>query len=85
MKKTFLKFGAFIVAGSMFVGCNKDEDVKAIEPEFPTEYSELTVAQNKTKLEDNGVSLMNNITTLEFQWHSNVHRFHPTPGRSHCS
>lgn len=65
MKKTFLKFGAFIVAGSMFVGCNKDEDVKAIEPEFPTEYSELTVAQNKTKLEDNGVSLMNNITTFK--------------------
>jgi hypothetical protein len=66
MKKTFLKFGAFIVAGSMFVGCNKDDDeVKTTEPEFPTEYSELTVAQNKTKLEDNGVSLMNNITTLK--------------------
>jgi hypothetical protein len=66
MKKTFLKFGAFIVAGSMFVGCNKDEDeVKTIEPEFPTEYSELTVAQNKTKLEDNGVSLISEITTFK--------------------
>lgn len=66
MKKTFLKFGVFILAGSMFVGCNKDDDeVKAIEPEFPTEYSELTVPQNKTKLEDNGVSLMNNITTFK--------------------
>src|SRR5687768_6558577 len=66
MKKTFLKFGAFIVAGSMFVGCNKDDDqVKPIEPEFPSDYSELTVAQNKTKLEDNGVSLMNDITTFK--------------------
>jgi hypothetical protein len=66
MKKTFLKFGAFIVAGSMFVGCNKDdEEIKTIEPEFPTEYSELTVAQNKTKLEDNGVSLIGDITTFK--------------------
>ncbi len=66
MKKTFLKFGVFIVAGVMFVGCNKDEDeVKPIEPEFPTEYSELTVAQNKTKLEDNGVSLVGDITTFK--------------------
>lgn len=50
----------------MFVGCNKDDDeVKTTEPEFPTEFSELTVAQNKTKLEDNGVSLVNNIKTLK--------------------
>ena len=50
----------------MFVGCSKDDDkVTTTEPEFPTEYSELTVAQNKTKLEDNGVSLVNNITTLK--------------------
>ncbi|HEY5746523.1 MAG TPA: hypothetical protein VIU12_10630 [Chryseolinea sp.] len=66
MNKTFLKFGTLIVAASVFVGCSKDDDeVKTTEPEFPTEYSELTVEQNKSKLEDNGVSLVNAVTTLK--------------------
>ncbi|AYB33791.1 hypothetical protein [Chryseolinea soli] len=66
MNKTLLKFGALIVAASVFVGCSKDDDeVKTTEPEFPTDYSELSVEQNKTKLEDNGVSLVNAVTTLK--------------------
>ncbi len=66
MNKTLLKFGALMVAASVFVGCSKDDDeVKTTEPEFPTDYSELTVAQNKTNLEDNGVSLVNAVTTLK--------------------
>jgi len=55
-----------MVAASVFVGCSKDDDeVKTTEPEFPTDFSELTVAQNKTNLEDNGVSLVNAVTTLK--------------------
>jgi hypothetical protein len=65
MNKTFLKVGAFLFAGSMFVACSDDEEVKTTEPEFPTEYSELTVAQNKTKLEDNGVALIGDIRTFK--------------------
>ncbi len=66
MNKTFLKFGALIVAGSVFVGCSKDDnEVKTTEPEFPTEYSELTVEQNKTNLEENSISLVNSVTTLK--------------------
>jgi hypothetical protein len=66
MNKTFLKFGTLIVAASVFVGCSKnDDEVKTTEPEFPTKYSELTVEQNKSNLEDNGVSLVNSMTTLK--------------------
>ena len=66
MNKTFLKFGALIVAGLVFVGCSKDDnEVKTTEPEFPTEYSELTVEQNKTDKEDNSISLVNSVTTLK--------------------
>lgn len=66
MNKTLLKFGTLIVAASVFVGCSKDDDaVKTTEPEFPTTYSQLTVEQNKTNLEDNGVGLVNAVTTLK--------------------
>ncbi|SHG48594.1 hypothetical protein SAMN04488109_0479 [Chryseolinea serpens] len=66
MNKTFLKFGTLIVAASVFVGCSKNDDnEKTNEPEFPTQYSELTVEQNKSNLEDNGVSLVNSMTTLK--------------------
>jgi len=66
MNKTWFKFGALILAGSVVVGCSKDDnEVKTTEPEFPTDYSELTVEQNKTNLEDNGVSLVNSVTTLK--------------------
>jgi hypothetical protein len=66
MNETFLKFGALVIAASVFVGCSKDDDeIKTTEPEFPTEYSELTVQQNKTNLEDNGVSLINEMSALK--------------------
>lgn len=68
MNKNYLKFTTLILAGALAVTSCKDDDddVKTTnEPEFPTEYSELTVEQNKGNLEDNGVELINNVTDLK--------------------
>lgn len=68
MNKNYLKFTTLILAGALALTSCKDDDdeVKTTnEPEFPTEYSELTVEQNKSNLEDNGIQLINNITDLK--------------------
>ena len=65
MKKTFLKFGAFILAGSLLVACKKDDDATPNKPEFPTQFSDLTVEQNKENLEDNGIELVNSLNSIK--------------------
>jgi hypothetical protein len=67
MNKNYFKFSALLLAGSLIVSCSKDDEQVAPtnEPEFPTEFSELTVEQNKEKLEDNGIQLVDKVTNLK--------------------
>jgi hypothetical protein len=69
MNKPFLKFSAFFLAGAMLVACGSDDDAKSNEEEngaeFPTEYADLTVEQNKSNLEDNGIEFANSVETLK--------------------
>jgi len=68
MNKTLRKFSVLILSGVLLAACGDDDDSKPntnIEPEFPTEYSDKTVEQNKAELQDNGIDLVNKITTLK--------------------
>jgi len=70
MNKPFLKFSAFFLAGAMLVACGSDDDAakgNEEEPgaEFPTEYADLTVEQNKSNLEDNGIEFANSVEDLK--------------------
>src|SRR4051812_768282 len=66
MKRPFLKIGGLMLSVALLTACHKDDDVNTSnQPEFPTEYSELTVEQNKQKLEDNGITLVNNLTSIK--------------------
>lgn len=63
-----LLFGTGLVASTVLLSsCSKDDENENIKPEveIPTEFSELTVEQNKQKLEDNGIQLVNNLTELK--------------------
>jgi hypothetical protein len=69
MNKPFLKFSAFFLASALLVACGSDDDAKSTEEEtgaeFPTEYADLTVEQNKGKLEDNGIEFVNSVEALK--------------------
>ncbi|MBT1686069.1 hypothetical protein [Dawidia soli] len=69
MNKPFLKFTAFFLAGAMLVACGSDDDVTKSNDEtgaeFPTEFSDLTVEENKSKLQDNGIEFTNSVETLK--------------------
>jgi hypothetical protein len=69
MNKPFLKFSAFVLAGTMLVACGSDDDAKSNEEEtgaeFPTEYADLSVEENKSKLEDNGIEFANSVEALK--------------------
>jgi hypothetical protein len=68
MNKNLRKFSVLILSG-LLLACGSDDDAteptKPIEPEFPTEYSEKSVEENKGQLEDNGIALVNKVTTLK--------------------
>lgn len=53
----------------MLVACGSDDDAaKSNEEtgaEFPTEYSDLTVEENKGKLQDNGIEFANSVEVLK--------------------
>lgn len=69
MNKPFLKFTAFFLAGAMLVACGSDDDATKSNDEtgaeFPTEFSDLTVEQNKSNLQDNGIEFTNSVETLK--------------------
>jgi hypothetical protein len=63
-----LFFSACVISGTgLLSSCSKDDDDASVRPEveIPTEFSELTVEQNKAKLEDNGITLVNKMTSLK--------------------
>jgi hypothetical protein len=62
-----LFFSACVMASTMLLSsCGKDDD-ENIRPEveIPTEFSKLSVEQNKTNIENNGIQLVNKMTTLK--------------------
>ncbi|HYC87309.1 MAG TPA: hypothetical protein VEB86_18885 [Chryseosolibacter sp.] len=61
-----LFFGAIVMTSPVLTSCDKDdsEDVRP-KVEIPTEFSELTVEQNKENLEDNGIALVGKMTSLK--------------------
>lgn len=68
MNKPFLKFSAFFFASALLVACGSDDDAKSTEEtgaEFPTEYSDLTIEENKGKLQDNGIEFVNSVEALK--------------------
>jgi hypothetical protein len=69
MNKPFLKFTAFFLAGAMLVACGSDDDAAKgnddTGAEFPTEFSDLTVEENKSNLQDNGIEFTNSVETLK--------------------
>jgi len=68
MNKTLRKFSVLILSGAILAACGDDDDKNSttnIEPEFPTEFSDKTVEQNKSELQDNGIDLVNKLTTLK--------------------
>lgn len=68
MNKTLRKFSVLILSGFLLAACGDDDDAKGtsnIEPEFPTEYSDKTVEENKSELQNNGVELVDKLTTLK--------------------
>jgi hypothetical protein len=75
MNKPFLKFSALFLAGAMLVACGSDDDVAKpiddedpdteVPTEDPTEYADLTVEENKAKLQDNSIEFANSVETLK--------------------
>lgn len=69
MNKPFLRFSAFFLVGALLVACGSDDDAKSSEEEtgaeFPTEFSDLTVEENKGKLQDNGIEFVNSVEALK--------------------
>src|SRR5689334_23298974 len=66
-KLTSLLLSTGLIAGTCFLNSCKDDEGDAVRPdvEIPTEFSELTVEQNKQKLEDNGIQLVTNLTDMK--------------------
>ena len=69
MNKNLRKFSALILSAFLVAACGDDDkavDPAAnLEPEFPTEFSEKSVEENKSQLEDNGIALVNQLTDLK--------------------
>lgn len=70
MNKTLRKFSVLILSGFLLAACGDDDAANettnpVIEPEFPTEFSDKTVEQNKAELQDNGIELIEGLTTLK--------------------
>lgn len=68
MKKSYLRIIPFFFAGTFFLAsCNKEDDIKKDDPmtQYPSEFSDKTVAENKADLEDNGIEMVNNLTELK--------------------
>jgi len=49
---------------SLLAACHNDDN-NSNKPEFPTKFSNLSVEENKQNLEDNGITLVNDLTTLK--------------------
>jgi hypothetical protein len=63
-----LFFGACAISSTVLLSsCSKDDDPSSIRPEveIPTEFSELTVEQNKANLEEDGLTLVTKMTALK--------------------
>lgn len=63
-----LLFGASALSSAfLFTSCGDDDEKDAVTPEvdFPTEFSPESVEQNKAKLEQNGIDLVNNLTEFK--------------------
>jgi hypothetical protein len=63
-----LFFSACVISGTgLLSSCSKDDDDASVRPEveIPTEFSEFTAEQNKEKLEDNGIAMVNKMTSLK--------------------
>jgi hypothetical protein len=67
MKKIYRKLVPLCLGSVVLFSCHKDDDVKKSDPltQYPTAYSDLSVEQNKAKLEDNGIEVVNNLTELK--------------------
>jgi len=69
MNTNLRKFSVLILSGLLWAACSKDKasdpSPAPIEPEFPTEFSDKTVEQNKSQLQDNGIQLVNKMTGLK--------------------
>lgn len=67
MIKNILRLCTPIAIAVIIASCGKDEVKKQAsnEPEFPTQFSELTTEQNKMKLQENGIDFINNLTALK--------------------
>lgn len=64
MKKLSLPV-ALILFGLGFSSCNKDDDSAPNPAQAPDTFSELTVEQNKTNIEDNGIAMVNKMNELK--------------------
>src|SRR5687767_3467388 len=63
-----LFFGACAMTSTVLISsCSKDDDPASVRPdvEIPTEFSELTVEQNKANLEDDGLDLIAKLRALK--------------------
>lgn len=66
MKNSTFKPLLLLLSVVLITSCSEDDDnALKSRAEFPAEFSELTVEQNKEKLEDNGIDLVNNMTQLK--------------------
>jgi hypothetical protein len=67
MKKIYRKLIPLCLGGVVLFSCHKDDEVKKSDPltQIPSTFSELTVEQNKTQLEDNGIEVVNGLTELK--------------------
>lgn len=54
-----------LIFGIGFSSCNKDDDADPNPAQVPDKFSELTVEQNKTNIEDNGIAMVNRMTELK--------------------
>lgn len=59
-----IKFVPMLMAASLFLSCSDDNDAGP-ESELPSEFSELTVEQNKENLENNGLELVSDLRALK--------------------
>lgn len=68
--KYLRKFSVLILSGFLLAACGDDDKATEptpteIEPEFPTDFSDKSVEENKSQLEDNGIALVNSLTDLK--------------------
>lgn len=64
MKKLSLPL-VLLLFGMGISSCNKDDDSDPNPVQAPDKFSELTVEQNKTNIEDNGIAMVNKMTELK--------------------